>query len=798
MPVPAPTNFVLLNPGFELGNTTGWTITQTGGTGTPSASTARPAFGSYSAFWAGASGSGHAGGVEAEWINNARATVAPGNTIQAQCRISLKDTDSSANRGEIRIYWYDASNVLLGHTSGNPIRGNSQAYQTSSVSASAPAGAQYAAVGVWTTANSSGGVYFDEATYTYTWDRTVALTSPLDGAEYGLGVNIRYSVAIGGTTPSVVSVTYKAGAATIGSSSTGDYEFNSNDLAAGTYAITAVVLFSDGSELTSAANNITITATPTPPTTREYKASNAYTNLVATNFAKLSSNMPSVALVTAVEVLADYDLQILTRALDIDGTPESSDGSTIFDIVDTANIELTMLDGDGTSYSKAGSPIKTTVPILRSSFDITEEGISEGKKWTIYDLTTPVTVTLGSDTEFFGLDPLAASDFTERSLGLKFYPTLKSKPATADDGDACIRFFLNKLRLRVYFDAGSTEYYFASADKTQVIKGNLVHSYVETGDLRNGDAQGVLQLNEDLAVMLGTQTYIGDDWTIHAAYPPTDANQIGTVAAREQADGVGMSYNGLPSAADIVAARTRYMFITANFYGDRELDSMYGAHGLPRAFAYNGDFFYKIYTQPDPVKDSPRHVAYHHGHLALGFDQGNVDISVVGQPYNFNGAEGASSWAIGDKVTGLLELSGTILGVFGSKSIWGISGTTLDNFATQVISPNIGAIEYTVTDMGFPTYANAYGIYTLSQTQQYGDYLGTPLSQDVSPWLRPRLVRKYTSDKEVVVAWPVRTKNQYKLAFSDGYILSMTLNAGQQSAPTFSFQQYTIYGPEDE
>jgi hypothetical protein len=798
MPVPAPTSFVLLNPGFELGNTTGWTITQTGGTGTPSASVDRPESGSYSAFWHGASGSGHAGGVEAEWINDARATVAPGSPIQAQCRISLKDTDSSQNRGEIRVYWYDASNALISHSSGNLVKGNSSSYKTSAVSATAPANAQFAAIGVWTTANSSGGVYFDDVTYTYAWDRTIALTSPLDGAQYGVGLNIRYSVAIGGTTPAIVSVTYKADTDTIGSSSTPNYEFNDNDLPAGTYAITATALMSDGSELVSAANTITITATPTPPTTREYKASNAYTNLVAENFAKLSSNMPSVALVTAVEVLVDYDLQILTRALDIGGTAASSDGSTIFDIVDTANIELTLLDKDGTSYDKAGSALTTTIPIIASDFDITEEGTSEDKKWTIFDLTTPVTVTLGSENEFFGLDPMAAADFIEKSLGLKFYPSLKSKPTTADDGDACIRFFLNKLRLRVYFDAGSTEYYFASPDKTQVIKGNLVHSYVETGDLRNGDAQGILQLNSELTIEDGTQTYIGDDWTIHAAYPPTDANQIGTVAAREQDDGVGMAYNGLPTATEIVEARNRYMFITANFYGDKDLNSIYGAHGLPRAFAYNGDFFYKIYTQPDPVKDSPRHLAYHHGHLALGYDQGNVDISVVGQPYNFDGSQGASSWAIGDKVTGLLELSGTILGVFGSKSIWGISGTTLDNFATQVITPNIGAIEYTVTDMGLPAYANAYGIYTLSQTQQYGDYLGTPLSQDVSPWLRPRLVRKFTSDKEVVVAWPVRTKNQYKLAFSDGYILSMTLNAGQQSAPTFSFQQYTIYTPEDE
>lgn len=798
MPVPAPTNPDILNPGFETGNTTDWTITHIGGTGFPSASVERPYSGSYSALWTGAAGSGHAGGVEGLWMNGAEGTVSSGDSVQAQVQIALKDTGSSQNRAEIRLYWYDASHVQIGsHVAGNLIRGNNSSYRVSTVSATAPSGAQYVKAAVWTTANASGGVLFDDLTWTYRYNQAVTLLSPADGSEYAVGANVPFMVSIDGTTPTPVSVTYKRDATTIGSTSTSPYDFNSSTIPAGVYDITAVVLFSDNSEITSAINELTVTATPTPPTTREYKASNAYTHLIAENFAKLSSNMPSVALVTAVEVIIDYDLQVLTRAKDFDTEAAASNANTVFDIVDSCTVEAILLTKDEEEYAPNGNPIRASIPLIRSDFDITESGLSEDKKWVIFDLTAATDVTIGSDTAFFGLDPIAANDFIQRSLGVRFYPTLGTKPEYADDGDACIRFFMNKLRLRVYFDAGSSEYYFASQDKTQVIKGNLVHSYVETGDLRNGDAQGTLQLNSELEVMDGTQTWIGDDWTIHAAYPPTDANQIGTVAERTEADGIGMSYNGLPTAQNVVDNRSRYVFITANFFGDEALDSIYGAHGLPRAFAYNGDFFYKIYTQPDEDKDSPRHVAYHHGHLALGYSEGRVDISVVGKPYSFDGVLGASSWSIGDKVTGLLPLSGTILGMFGSKSIWGLSGTTLDNFATQVIAPNMGAIEYTVTDIGEPAYANAYGIYTLSQTQRYGDYLGSPMSQDVSPWLRPRLVRKNTSDKEIVVAWPVRSKNQYRLAFADGYVLSMTLN-GQQAIPTFSKQKYFIYTVDDE
>ena len=259
-----------------------------------------------------------------------------------------------------------------------------------------------------------------------------------------------------------------------------------------------------------------------------------------------------------------------------------------------------------------------------------------------------------------------------------------------------------------------------------------------------------------------------------------------------------MRYNGLPTYYQVESNSSRYQFITANFYGDPNWKSMYGVNGVDRAFAYNGEYFYKIIANPDADNDKPRHIANHHSHLALGYAEGRVDVSVVGEPYNFDGAKGASSWAFGDSVTGLLPLSGTMLGIFCQKSVWGLSGTTVDNFTSQVISPRMGAIEYTVTDMGFPVYANVYGIYTLSQTTEYGDYKGTPLSQDVSPWLRDRLQRDGTSDKEVVVAWPVRAKNQYKLAFADGYVLTMTMNFGSQQAPTFSKQKYFYTHPDFE
>lgn len=486
---------------------------------------------------------------------------------------------------------------------------------------------------------------------------------------------------------------------------------------------------------------------------------------------------------------------MLVRASDNGITdPEQATSAVVFSTITGGTFETTLMSKSAGAYTVVGSPQTANVEIQQSDFSIIEDGIADGTyRWTVYRLDTPVTVVVGGETSSFNISNLPAVDFLDRVMGIRFTPTLGTKPSYAASGDACVRVKVNAWKIKVYFDAGSVEYYFASPDKSQVIKGTLVAYNVNDGNFRNGDASGVMQLAPELEIMDGTQTWIGDDWTIHSQYPPTDTNQIGEVADRvTPSDGVGMSYNGLPTQSDVYENRSRYLFITANFYGDINLESIYGVNGVGRGFAYNGNNFYKIQTIADPEKDKPRHVAFHHTHLALGYFDGRVDISVVGEPYNFDGADGASSWAIGDSVTGLQPLAGTVLGVFCKKSVVGISGTTVDNFATQTISPKLGAVEYTVTDMGFPVYANAYGVYTLAQTADYGSFLGNPLSQPVSPWLRPRLIRRSTSDKEVVVAWPVRSKNQYKLAFSDGYVLSMTMNYGTQTAPTFSKQKYFL------
>lgn len=772
------TVIAITNPSFEDGNT-GWTLESGLSIGAGSG------YDAFDGTWSLRADTGWAGSKIAE--QDTFTDVGVGKKITASIMVQ-QGASSSGNAGaSLLIYWYDVNKVKIGEKEGNVVNsGSGGAWYQSTVTDTSPEGTRYVKLAVKFFRNSQNlPVWADLVKWDLEGSIVVNLTSPLNGSAYSVGDVVELKVEITGSTPPVKEVEYFYGSTSIGVATAAPYNLNTVSIPAGTWSITAVAKGTDDSTWTSALAS-TITVSAVPPVTREYKASNTYTNLVMKNFSGLTANMPSTALVTGIEVLIDYDMKILVRSKDLgNDDPATSIPEVAFDATNDGVFELSMLQGDEQSYTAIGAPITGAVPIARNAFAVTETALTDGKKWTVFDNETTFHTTIGSATTLFGGTPIAANDFSDRALGLRFYPNLSAKPSYADSGDACFRMLLDKVRLRVYFDAGSVEYYFASPDKTHVVKAKLVSAEVLDGNFETADASGVLQLAADLEVVDGSGVEIGCDYTIHAAYPVTDANQIGVVVCQ---DGNGMVYNGLPTQQQVKDNRSRYVMISANFYGDKNLNSIYGANGLSRGFAFNKNFFYKIYTQPDEDKDRPRHVAEYHQHLALGFDDGRVDISVAGKPYNFSGLLGASSWATGDSVTGLLKLSGTILGVYGTKSITGISGTTVDNFATQTISPNIGATEYTVCDMGFPVHANAYGVYTLSQVQQYGDYMGTPMSADISPWLRPRLIRKVTSDKEVVVAWPVRSKNQYRLAFSDGYVVSMTLNG--QAVPTFSFQKY--------
>lgn len=339
-------------------------------------------------------------------------------------------------------------------------------------------------------------------------------------------------------------------------------------------------------------------------------------------------------------------------------------------------------------------------------------------------------------------------------------------------------------------EADST-YYFESTSGNSV-RAVVMDYFVASGAFDTGTAVVRLQIKKPV-LDVGTHDLLittADDMYLETG----TTTKLGDVT-------VIQSFNYLPGVPSLTENSSRYGFISANFYASEGMDAVYGVNGASRAFTFGrtGDYFAYIYTQDDDDLDKPRHVENHALHLALGFKPGSVQLSVVGDPTNFSGDLGATEIGVGDRVTGLMALPGSTLGIFCEQSIWSVVGSTVDAFDTQVILPKTGCIEYSLVNCGDPVFCNNHGIVTLATSANYGDFLGSTMSSRISSWIIPRLRRGVVSTVNtggIACALPVREKNQYRLFFNNGNILTMTLR--NEGGPAFSFQKYYIGIDGDE
>ena len=247
----------------------------------------------------------------------------------------------------------------------------------------------------------------------------------------------------------------------------------------------------------------------------------------------------------------------------------------------------------------------------------------------------------------------------------------------------------------------------------------------------------------------------------------------------------------LPSRERMAQKKSRFEFINTNFFAAGRLVAAYGASGAGPAFTFNQEYLFRIRT--GRVEDEPRHVARHADRLALGYENGDADFSVSGRPDLFDGVLDAYTLGFGQRITGMLPLTGGALGVWTEDSTHIVKGSAANEVQQQIISPTSGAIEYTVVDMGIPVFCDYRGINTLVASQRFGDFDMGRLSAPIRSWILPRLTAlRSDGASRPVLAEPVQKKNQYRLWFADGDILTMTFLDDQQAK--FTFQRWSIDG----
>lgn len=247
-----------------------------------------------------------------------------------------------------------------------------------------------------------------------------------------------------------------------------------------------------------------------------------------------------------------------------------------------------------------------------------------------------------------------------------------------------------------------------------------------------------------------------------------DAPAGGNFAAGAFTAGMTGTCSGIQTIITMIKGG-RFEFVDYNFTGSADTQRMYGCDGMNRAFEFDGTTFVPIAT--GMTTDTPTFIVAHKSGLFLSF-RGSLQFSSPGYPYMWTPLTGANEIGMGDMINGLLPVIGNStsgsLAVFSRQSASILYGTNAANFVLNTVTPDAGAVAYTVQNIGMVMALDDRGVRSLTPVQEYGNFADATLTQ---------LVQRLINSKQgTAVASSIhRGKNQYRLYFSDGTIMVIGL-----------------------
>jgi hypothetical protein len=224
------------------------------------------------------------------------------------------------------------------------------------------------------------------------------------------------------------------------------------------------------------------------------------------------------------------------------------------------------------------------------------------------------------------------------------------------------------------------------------------------------------------------------------------------------------------------AAGGRVECCNFNFTGSTATEKMYGADGVNLAFEFDGTNYIPIRT--GMAADTPTHVIGYKNYLFLSF-LGSVQFSGLGAPYSWTAVLGAGEIATGDTVTGFLpqggDSSGSSMAIYTKSKTYILYGTSASDFKLVSSNWDIGFSAYTMQMIGNGAFGvTARGVQQMITTLQYGDFDYSSVSHLLQPFMANRLGLECASTT-------LRTKNQYRMFFTDGTGLAVGLTGDKVS-----------------
>lgn len=215
-----------------------------------------------------------------------------------------------------------------------------------------------------------------------------------------------------------------------------------------------------------------------------------------------------------------------------------------------------------------------------------------------------------------------------------------------------------------------------------------------------------------------------------------------------------------------------YEFSKGNFFGQAATRRAYGCDGANKAFEFDGTVYAPIST--GLTDDRPNHIAVHKGFLFVSFGSSALYSSPI-SPYRWSSVDGGGEIAQGDDITGFLTLPGNqstaTLAIFQHQTTSFLYGTDPSTWQEVTYNTGVGARPGSMQNLFDSFSFDDMGVVTLQSTLNFGNFNSATLTRNILPFIQANRTLVATSAID-------RTKGQYRVFFSNGYALYLTVANG--------------------
>lgn len=225
-----------------------------------------------------------------------------------------------------------------------------------------------------------------------------------------------------------------------------------------------------------------------------------------------------------------------------------------------------------------------------------------------------------------------------------------------------------------------------------------------------------------------------------------------------------------------------------------------GVDGVNNAFTYDGTTYTLLNGTGAP--SNPQYVEFFNQRLVFAGYTNNAGLTAITltspvTDNDFNAANGAIEFVVGDTVTGIKVFRSTLY-IFTANNIWQLTGNDSSSFALSSVTTEIGCINGdTIQEVGGDLiYLAPDGFRSVAGTYNIGDVDLSLQSRNIQPIIRANVI----GDTGITqyVSFPVREKSQYRCLFYDTGVTKQNalgvIGKVEQGSPLQAFNYiYTTY-----